>query len=87
MLTRKFPHLPQSRVLFDAIWSEAACVPDVNEPTDDNDARLVVAAQEAGALVFVAGDRRVLTWGTRGEMLILSPRDAWKRLFADNDVN
>ena len=81
VLRRKVPHLPQSLALFDAIGSEASCVPDVDEPADDNDARLVRAAQEAGALVFVTGDRRVLGWGMQGEMHILSPREAWMRLF------
>jgi predicted nucleic acid-binding protein len=79
VLSRKFPHLPQSMAFFDSIWSEAACAPDVEEPADDNDVRLVRAAQEAGALVFVTGDRRVLSWGAQGDMQILSPRDAWMR--------
>jgi hypothetical protein len=39
-------------------------------------------AQEAGAAVFVTGDRRVLGWGQLGDMQILSPRDAWMLLFA-----
>jgi len=82
VLGRKFPHLPQSLALFDAIWSEATCASDVDEPADDNDVRLVQAAQEAGALVFVTGDRRVLGWGQRGAMQILNPRDAWTLLFA-----
>jgi len=34
--------------------------------------------------VFVTGDRRVWGWGAQGEMLILSPRDAWTRLFVGN---
>lgn len=87
VLGRKFPHLPQAQALFDAIWSEAACAPDVDEPADDNDARLVRAAHDAGATVFVTGDRRVLGWGAHGEMQILSPRDAWVRLFAQNGMN
>jgi predicted nucleic acid-binding protein len=82
VLGRKFVHMPQAQALFDAVWREAACMPDVDEPADDNDARLVSAAQEAGALVFVTGDRRVLGWGQRGDMQILSPRDAWMQLFA-----
>jgi hypothetical protein len=48
---------------------------------------LMRAAQEAGAWVFVTGDRRVLTWGTQGDMLILSPRAAWMRLFANSGIN
>lgn len=87
VLRRKFPHSPQSLTLFDAIWSEAACASDVDEPADDNDVRLVRAAQEAGAVVFVTGDRRVLAWGAQGQMQILSPRDAWTRLFVKSGVN
>lgn len=87
VLRRKFPHLPQSLALFDAIWSEATCASDVDEPADDNDVRLVRAAQKAGAAVFVTGDRRVLGWGAQGEMQILSPRDAWTRLFVNSGIN
>jgi len=82
VLGRKFPHLPQSLALFDAIWSEATCVQDLDEPADDNDVRLVRAANLAGADVFVTGDKRVLTWGREGNTQILSPRDAWMQLFA-----
>ena len=82
VLGRKFPHLPQSLALFDAIWSEATCVQDLDEPADDNDVRLVRAASLAGAEVFVTGDKRMLTWGREGNMQILSPRDAWMQLFA-----
>lgn len=82
VLGRKFPHLPQSLALFDAIWSEATCVQDLDEPADDNDGRLVRAASLAGAEVFVTGDKRVLSWGREGTMQILSPRDAWMQLFA-----
>lgn len=81
-LQRKFPHLPQANVLFDAIWAEAACVPDADGPADDNDVRLVHAAEAAGATVFVTGDRRVLGWGVQGKMQTLSPREAWMQLFA-----
>lgn len=82
VLGRKFPHLPQSLALFDAIWSEATCVQDLDEPADDNDVRLVRAASLAGAEVFVTGDKRMLTWGREGNMQILSPREAWTQLFA-----
>lgn len=67
LLGRKFPYLPPSQALFDGIWSEAACVSDVDEPADDNDVRLVRAAQ--------------------ADMQILSPRDAWMRLFVQGGVN
>ncbi len=82
VLGRRFPHMPQAQALFDTIWVAAVCTPDVDEPADDNDARLVRAAQEAGAAVFVTGDQRVLGWGRLGDMQILSPRDAWILLFA-----
>ena len=82
VLGRKFPHLPQSLALFDAIWSEATCVQDLDEPADDNDVRLVRAANLAGSEVFVTGDKRVLTWGREGNTQILSPREAWMQLFA-----
>ena len=85
MLGRKFPHLPQSQALFDAIWSEATWVQDLDEPADDNDVRLVKVASLAGAEVFITGDKRVLIWGREGNMQILSPRDAWMQLFAGND--
>ena len=84
VLGRKFAQLPQARALFDTIWAEAACVQDVDEPPHDNDERLVQAALAAGAAVFVTGDHRVLGWGKRGDMQILSPRDAWMQLFADS---
>ena len=85
VLDRKFAQVLQARTLFDAIWSEAACVSDVAKPADDNDARLVSAALAAGAGVFVTGDRRVLGWGTQGAMQVLSPRDAWTLLFAQSN--
>jgi hypothetical protein len=84
VLVRKFPHVPQALALFDSIWCVAAITPDVAEPADDPDARLVQAAQAAGARVFITGDRRVLGWGRQGDMQLLSPRDAWTQLFAQN---
>jgi predicted nucleic acid-binding protein len=82
VLARKFPHLPQAQALFDAIWPQAICVHDLDEPADENDVGLVKAASLAGADVFVTGDKRVLTWGREGNMQILSPRNAWMQLFA-----
>jgi len=82
VLRRKFPHVPHATDLFDRAWREAACVPDVTEPRDDNDRRLVRAAQAAGAAVFVTGDRRVLGWDGDEAIQILSPREAWVKLFA-----
>lgn len=86
VLARKFPHLPQAQALFDAIWLQAICVHDLDEPAQDNDLRLVKAASLAGAEVFITGDKRVLTWGREGNMHILSPREAWMRLFADKAI-
>ena len=85
VLDRKFAQVLQARTLFDAIWSEAACVADVAKPADDNDARLVSAALAAGVGVFVTGDRRVLGRRTQGAMQVLSPRDAWTMLFAQSN--
>ena len=85
VLDRKFAQVLRARALFDAIWSEAACVADVAKPADDNDARLVSAALAAGADVFVTGDRRVLGWGAQGAMQVLSPRDTWTLLFAQSN--
>jgi len=81
VLDRKFPHYPRSRLLFDRIWTDTPCVPDVSEPQGDNDARLVAAARAGGALVFITGDKRALGWGQQGQMKIWSPRDAWTYLF------
>lgn len=64
------------------MWREAERVPDVAEPVDDNDARLVAAAMAAGAAWFVTGDTRVLGWKQRGAMRIVTPREAWVELFA-----
>ena len=85
VLDLKFAQVLQARTLFDAIWSEAACVADVAKPADDNDARLVSAALAAGADVFVTGDRRVLGWGAQGAMQVLSPRDTWTLLFVQSN--
>lgn len=79
---RKFPHLPQALVLFDNVWREAECAADMPDPADDNDARLVAAANAVHADFFVTGDRRVLDWKQSGSMRIVSPREAWIELFA-----
>ena len=85
VLDLKFAQVLQARTLFDAIWSEAACVADVAKPADDNGARSVSAALAAGADVFVTGDRRVLGWGAQGAMQVLSPRDTWTLLFVQSN--
>lgn len=81
VLRRKFPLHGEALALFDLLWAEARCLPDVDDPADDADARLVAAAEEAGADLFVTGDQQVLDWGSRGALRILSPREAWGLLF------
>lgn len=80
VLQRKFSRHAAAIERFDALWACASCVPDVAVPTDDADARLVAAAQAAGAEVFVTGDQRVLGWSSAGAMRILAPRQAWEML-------
>lgn len=82
VLSRKFPHRPDAKALFDASWMEAQCAPDLPEPVDDNDARLVAAAATADADFFVTGDARVLGWKAHGATRIVSPREAWGVLFS-----
>jgi len=60
----------------------AARVADVADPADDNDARLVAATVAASADLFVTGDKRVLAWKHSGNLSIVTPREAWIRLFA-----
>jgi predicted nucleic acid-binding protein len=81
VVARKFPHIPEAAALFDASWSEARCVDDVADLTNDADARLVAAAAAAAAELFVTGDQRVLGWASAGVMRIVSPRQAWGILF------
>lgn len=80
VLQRKFARHAAAIERFDALWACAACAPDVEDPADDADARLVAAAQAAGVQVFVTGDSRVLGWDPRGDMRIVSPRQAWGML-------
>lgn len=80
VMQRKFPRHAAAVERFDALWADATRVPDVAEPADDADARLVTAAEAAGADLFVTGDQRVLGWDPCGTMGILSPRRAWERL-------
>ncbi len=85
VLIRKFPHRTDASRLFDAVWYEACCTDDVIEPSDDADARLVSAAASAGSDLFVTGDRRVLDWKTSNSMHIVTPRQAWLRLFPSSE--
>ena len=87
VLLRKFPQVPSACAWFDATWQDAILIPDVTEPADDNDQRLVNAAVAADADLFVTGDKRVLSWQSvkraGGSMMqIESPREAWGVLFA-----
>ena len=80
VLRRKFPRHTAAIERFDGLWAAATWVPDEVEPANDADARLVAAAQSKGATLFITGDQRVLAWETQGDMLIVSPRQAWGRL-------
>lgn len=82
VLQRKFAQHEQAVMLFDLLWGSVRCVADVDEPADDADARLVTAAAQAGADLFVTGDQRLLGWGARGTLGIVSPRKAWTMLFS-----
>jgi predicted nucleic acid-binding protein len=83
VLQRKFARHASALERFDALWACAVCIPDATEPAGDADARLVAAAREAGADVFVTGDQRVVGWDAPGgPMRIVSPRQAWALLVA-----
>lgn len=81
VLRRKFAKHDQAISLFGQVWAEAICVADTHPANDDADASLVEAAAEASATLFMTGDQRVLGWSPRGQLQIVSPRDAWKLLF------
>ena len=81
VLRRKFARHTAALERFDALWACAACEPDIAEPADDADARLVATARRAGAELFVTGDQRVLGWDAAGEAMgIVTPRAAWAML-------
>jgi predicted nucleic acid-binding protein len=80
VLQRKFRRHADAVERFDALWAAAVRVPDVAEPEDDADARLVAAAGAVAVDIFVTGDQRVLGWGSQGGMHLLSPRQAWEQL-------
>jgi predicted nucleic acid-binding protein len=83
VLRRKFTRHSAAVERFDTLWACAACVPDVPEPADDADARLVASARTAGADVFITGDQRVLGWDDpAASMRIVAPRSAWAMLVA-----
>lgn len=82
VIERKFARVPNALKLFDDVWRSARRVADVMEPADDNNRRLLNAAQAAGASLFITGDKRVLGWGEVDRTRIISPRDAWQHLFA-----
>lgn len=78
VVRRKFRRHAASLERFDSLWAYAECVPDVAEPAADADVRLVAAAHDAGAQLFITGDHRVLRWHPQGRMGLLSPRQAWQ---------
>ena len=80
VLRRKFVRHDHAVAGFDRLWARAIRVEDAADPADDVDARLVTAACQAGAILFVTGDQRVLGWGSRQGMRILTPRQAWRVL-------
>ncbi len=90
VLRRKFVVHQQAVTIFELLWAEAAYIADIDSPREDADARLVAAATAAGVDLFVTGDQRVLGWNpvdsaqSENSMLIMSPREAWARLFTDN---
>jgi predicted nucleic acid-binding protein len=80
VVQRKFKRQEIALERFDSLWACAECVPDLAEPAADADARLVAAARDAGAQLFITGDQRVLGWHPQGRMGIVSPRQAWERV-------
>ena len=48
VLRRKFPRHDEAMALFELLWAEARCLPDMDSPADDADARLVKAAAQGG---------------------------------------
>jgi predicted nucleic acid-binding protein len=82
VLRRKFARHAQALMRFDLLWARSIAVADVAEPADDADARLVAAAALAGAALFVTGDQRVIGWQGRGNLRIVSPREAWAAIMA-----
>ncbi|MFN3752399.1 MAG: putative toxin-antitoxin system toxin component, PIN family [Thiobacillus sp.] len=84
VLAEKFPWRDDAPALFEAVWQAAECVADVAPAEEDADARLVAAAVEAGAGLFVTGDMRVQSWEQSGGMRIVSPRQAWETLFGSS---
>lgn len=77
VMRRKFPHHAAALARFDQLWACARQIDDMESPAGDADARLVAAAAQAGAALFITGDQRVLGWGQQGSLRIVSPREAW----------
>jgi putative PIN family toxin of toxin-antitoxin system len=81
VLQRKFHDHIEAQEIFTGLWeSHARMLPDVAEPTDDADRRLVNAAAIAHADFFVTGDQRVLGWEKQDSMHIVSPRVMYQQL-------
>lgn len=87
MLLRKFASVPAACELFDVSWRVAQLIPDVAQPANDDDRRLVGAAAAARADLFVTGDKRILGWqrvvGPAGVLRIVAPREAWGLITRD----
>lgn len=81
VLVRKLRFTPQEVAAARAMFGEGVLLADVPVSRGDNDTRLVAAASAGKADLFVTGDKRVLEWDASGSMRIVSPRDAWIRLF------
>lgn len=81
VLVRKLRFAPQEVAVARAMFDEGILLADVPVSRGDNDTRLVAAASAGMADLFVTGDKRVLEWNASGSMRIVSPRDAWIRLF------
>lgn len=80
VMQRKFKRHAAAWERFDSLWACALCVPDLAEPAQYADARLVAAALGASAQLFITGDQRVLGWHPQGPMGIVSPRQAWQEV-------
>lgn len=81
VLTRKVLPSPAAWQRIRSLWCSAESVKDAPAEREDNDSRLIAAAAEAGADLFVTGDKEVLERSHSGNMRVVSPRDAWLILY------
>ena len=63
------------------LFGFAIQIKDVPASRGSNDARLLAAAADGGADLFVSGDKAVLKRGSVGAMRVVSPKEAWFILF------